>query len=491
MITAELSPLLNEKVEKLSCVSLFSGSGGLDCGFRLYNMFDTRLAIDVNDSAARAFCLNFGMEIQDEATDEKTDTCQNRFWNRDITKVNFESKFATSINPDVIIGGPPCQDFSVIRGPKGGDGMKVQRGRLYSYFVKSLIHLKPKYFVFENVPGLKGEKHGETWNTIKEDFSNLTEHAQEIKQLTGNGYSNTNPGYHLIFSDIVDASRLGVAQKRSRAIIIGIRKDLLNGTLPQKELLKRIATKELSGVSLFFSKFPLTPIEVIEGYPLPELREKYREIMDDWRTELGKSHLAKPKNWVKNFEAEYTGDILLDYIKANVIQEVIPNEMEIAFKEHKKLLIELGYYGKPAYELTYPDGSNDIPKDSDFVNRRMKLIPPDENYKFLYRYLRYRVEGKGISMIYRRIHPLKPSYTVVAKGGGGTHGYHYLIGRSRLTNRERARLQSFPESFLFDGGYSEQRSQVGEAVPPLLGRRIGEVLVKINEIIECESSNLT
>jgi DNA (cytosine-5)-methyltransferase 1 len=79
-----------------------------------------------------------------------------------------------------------------------------------------------------------------------------------------------------------------------------------------------------------------------------------------------------------------------------------------------------------------------------------------------------------MSLIYRRIHPLKPSYTVVAHGGGGTSGYHYERDRSKLTNREKARLQTFPDQFVFKGGISQVRAQIGEAVPPFLGKKIAE-----------------
>jgi len=70
-----------------------------------------------------------------------------------------------------------------------------------------------------------------------------------------------------------------------------------------------------------------------------------------------------------------------------------------------------------------------------------------------------------ISQIYRRLNPDKPSYTVTGSGGGGTHIYHWKEPRA-LTNRERARLQSFPDSFEFLGGKESVRRQISMAVPP-------------------------
>jgi len=70
-----------------------------------------------------------------------------------------------------------------------------------------------------------------------------------------------------------------------------------------------------------------------------------------------------------------------------------------------------------------------------------------------------------ISHVYRRINRNEPAKTVIAAGGGGTWGYHFPEARP-LTNRERARLQSFPDDFEFIGSVAEVRRQIGNAVPP-------------------------
>ena len=71
-----------------------------------------------------------------------------------------------------------------------------------------------------------------------------------------------------------------------------------------------------------------------------------------------------------------------------------------------------------------------------------------------------------ISQIYRKLDPDKPSYTVTAAGGGGTFMYHWSDEQRELTNRERARIQTFPDDFEFVGKYSSVRKQIGMAVPP-------------------------
>lgn len=101
---------------------------------------------------------------------------------------------------------------------------------------------------------------------------------------------------------------------------------------------------------------------------------------------------------------------------------------------------------------------------SHHVIERLKHIPAGGNYKDVEN-TPYSVKGL-MSNIYRRLHPDEPAYTVIASGGGGTWGYHYEHPRP-LTNRERARLQSFPDDYNFQGTTTEVRRQIGNAVPPV------------------------
>ena len=86
--------------------------------------------------------------------------------------------------------------------------------------------------------------------------------------------------------------------------------------------------------------------------------------------------------------------------------------------------------------------------------------------------------GAKISQIYRRLLPDEPSYTVTGSGGGGTHLYHWDEPRA-LTNRERARLQSFPDSYVFAGGKESARKQIGMAVPPKGARVVFDEILKV------------
>ena len=83
-----------------------------------------------------------------------------------------------------------------------------------------------------------------------------------------------------------------------------------------------------------------------------------------------------------------------------------------------------------------------------------------------------------ISHVYRRIRRNEPAKTIIAAGGGGTWGYHYPDPRA-LTNRERARLQSFPDDFIFVGTTTEVRRQIGNAVPPQGVTELAKALLPI------------
>jgi len=111
--------------------------------------------------------------------------------------------------------------------------------------------------------------------------------------------------------------------------------------------------------------------------------------------------------------------------------------------------------------------NHDLTKQSAGVIERLKYIPAGENawYEGIPVHLRLNVKSARMSQIYKRLHPDKPSYTITGSGGGGTHVYHWSENRA-LTNRERARLQSFPDDFIFEGSKESVRKQIGMAVPP-------------------------
>lgn len=330
---------------------LFCGPGGLALGAKSA----------VIEAGRRAYSISHAW-----ATDYDKDTCATYRHNicpdnpksvvcSDIRKINFKSLKRIS-DIDALAFGFPCNDYSMVGEQKGMDGIY---GPLYSCGVKALTFFQPKFFLAENVGGLRNANDGKALDTI----------LYELQQA---GYVVTPHLYKF--------EQYGVPQARHRIIIIGIRKDLkINFYVPAPT-----------------HTTPITCREAIGNPPIPK--------------------------------------------------------------------------GAPNNELT---------KQSQQVINRLQFIKPGENAftAVLPQKLRLNVRGAKISQIYKRLDPDKPAYTVTGSGGGGTHVYHWKENRA-LTNRERARLQTFPDNYIFSGSKESVRKQIGMAVPPLGAKIIFETILK-------------
>jgi len=165
----------------MKTVSLFSGCGGMDLGF-FWSGYQIVWANEIDSDAAETYRKNISQNII----------------NDDINNINI----TTIPDCDVILGGFPCQDFSIIWKRKGLDS---ERGNLYKKFVEVVQYKKPKIFIAENVKGLLSSNKGKAIETIIDDFSKC-------------GYK-TN-------ADLYNFANYGTPQLRERVLIIGIRKDV-------------------------------------------------------------------------------------------------------------------------------------------------------------------------------------------------------------------------------------------------------------------------
>lgn len=174
------------------------------------------------------------------------------------------------------------------------------------------------------------------------------------------------------------------------------------------------------------------------------------------------------------------------------IREDLPYEFSIPSTEPYK---DIDVTCKTAIEIPPIDSdaaNNELTKQSAKVVERLKYIKPGQNAfnADLPEELKLNVKGAKISQIYKRLDPEKPSYTVTGSGGGGTHIYHYEEHRA-LTNRERARLQTFPDTYVFEGSKESVRKQIGMAVPAAGARIIFEAVLKTFAGIPYETMNAT
>lgn len=146
--------------------------------------------------------------------------------------------------------------------------------------------------------------------------------------------------------------------------------------------------------------------------------------------------------------------VLFIGIRDDIKTEFIPPEFT---NLNNHITVQAAFKG-----ITADMPNNELIKISDKTRKMLELIPPGGNYKDL-KGTPYEVKGL-MSNIYRRLKADEPAYTMIASGGGGTWTYHYAEPRP-LTNRERARIQTFPDDLIFKGTISEVRRQIGNAVP--------------------------
>ncbi len=184
---------------QLKYFSFFSGAGGLDIGFKEAGYLSLG-ASDIMDESEATFQKNWPSEP---------------FIKKDIRKLTSKEilKITNGDLPDVIIGGPPCQGFSVMGDKNSSD----PRNTLFESYVRLVNELKPSCFVFENVKGIKTMFGGRYLKEVANSFSSI-------------GYD--------IHMKILNASDYGVPQKRERVIIVGT--NLKNGFLFPKSSFKKI-----------------------------------------------------------------------------------------------------------------------------------------------------------------------------------------------------------------------------------------------------------
>jgi len=343
---------------KYAVLDLFSGCGGLSLGF-LNSGFDVKYAIDHWEVALKTLKYNH----------PETEVIK-----ADLFDSNPKDLIQDE-NIDVIIGGPPCQGFSIA----GKRIVDDDRNKLYKQYLLFVKELKPKVFLMENVPNLTSMGKGVILDSILSDFR--------------------DEGYSLNWS-ILKASDYGVPQDRRRFFLIGFRNDQIFNF---DDLDKYKST-------------PITSLEAISD--LPE---------DD---------IDPEKGYPSGPQSEYQ-----KLMRSN--SNGINNHITTKHTDKTKMIINL-----------VPDGGNYKDLPAEFKDTRK------------------------VNIAWTRLNSKKPSFTIDT---GHRHHFHYKFNRVP-TVREAARIQSFPDDFIFLGNKSDQETQVGNAVPPILAEVIAkEILLKLRE----------
>ena len=337
---------------KPTVIDLFCGCGGLSYGFMKAG-YDIVVGIDNWKDAIETFNYNHAKNVGKvlDLSNAKPDELE------------------IKNNIDVIIGGPPCQGYSIA----GKRIIEDERNELYKSFVKFVDHYKPKAFLMENVPNIISMGKGAVKEQIIKDFEKL--------------------GYKVVYK-ILMASDFGVPQNRRRAFFVGLK----NGEefeFPEQIVIDKVTSEEAIS--------DLTEDSILDGtaYPFP------------------------PKS---------------------KFQTTIRNGNKVVFNHeitnHKEQTVEI-----------------------------ISMVPDGGNYKDLPKELH---QTRKVNIAWTRLNSQKPSFTIDT---GHRHHFHYEYNRVP-TVRESARIQSFPDSFIFQGSKTSQYKQVGNAVPPMLAEHLAKQLLK-------------
>ena len=374
--------------DALTSIDLFSGCGGLTKGFSMAGIRSI-FASDIDENCEKTFKTNFpGVP----------------FLCKDITQITKEEVDALigNVVPDIIIGGPPCQGFSLAN-KRRNLVADDPRNRLFYGFVKFINWYSPRAFVMENVKGLLSMKDGEVLNTILDAFRNAGDYG----------------GYDVAYKVLL-ASDYGVPQNRERVIIIGTRRDL--GIQPRHPEPHHLDHK----VTVDEAISDLPPIEACQGaevmkYPVSpqnDFQSLMRANMQYVTNHVAMRHTPR---LIERFKAIRPGQSLVDVWETHgSVKRGAPGEKsEVKFGQNNQRLF------------------GDLPAPTIAASFQSNFIHPHLNRNF--------------------------------------------------TAREGARLQSFPDDFIFEGMRTKmswekglsQYQQIGNAVPVLMAKAIGECISEL------------
>lgn len=389
--------------QRFTSIDLFAGVGGLSLGLQNAG-FETLFANEFDKEIGLSFQKNFpstNVLIEDI---------------RNIDLKNLSSQFSVKKDVDLIVGGPPCQGFSMANRKRIEND---ERNLLFLEFVRFVKFFQPKCFLIENVLGMKSE--------------NISQGSDEWRVLDSMQSYFNDLGYTISFK-MFKSEEHGVPQIRRRVIVIGTR---LNN---KKDLL-------LSGDIGKLKK---------KNYSKEELnRKKVNSNQFDIFNETETSNLLNPVTvWdaISDLPSLSSGENSNKYSSKpkNDFQEI----MRINTKE---------VYN----HFTTPHNLD--------VIERIKLIKPGENFESLPEELKTKSHHSGA---WGRLEKDSLSPTITTRFDTPSTGrvIHPVDNRT-LTVREAARIQSFPDSFQFYGTRTSQGKQVGNSVPPLVGQSIGEMFI--------------
>lgn len=521
----------------INVIDLFAGPGGLGEGFSAFatkghHPFQIKLSVEYEASAHKTLTLrsflrkfrgkkipqayydylqdpqgNIGI-LREQYPDEWAEaTYEAMFGPKELGSNDDKEIFARLVElkkskPSehfVVIGGPPCQAYSVMgriknRSLASYKAEEDHRHFLYKEYLKVLDVIKPEVFVMENVRGILTAEVNDQ-KIFPMILNDLACPAKALGRARGERYvvyslssdpddfaSGFIPRYDSIQKYVIKSEEFGIPQTRHRVILLGIREDLAIEKRPK--ILKPSST--------------ITTDQMLEG--LPRLRSAISRKSDDkdlWfasLTEQGRS-LIKVLNAGRNFELAYRVERIIENLTAPKKQVGNKRFIEMTgsafrdlpfgsnlrkFMEDPRLNGCLNHFARShmasdlqrylfcsAYAEQNYKSKNPSPTQKDFP---IELAPNHKSWETGKFADRFRVQYKGA-----------PSSTITSHISKDGHFFiHYDPSQCRsLSVREAARLQTFPDNYFFEGNYTQQYVQVGNAVPPFLAYQLAEIVSKL------------
>lgn len=380
----------------------------------------------------------------------------------------------------LLIGGPPCQAYSLAgraRRTKDETFKDDVKHFLYKEYLRIIREHRPAVFVMENVKGLLTSKHSGDYmfQRILEDLAQPASGlAYEIRSFTKNNDWTDLTGHDYV----IEAERYGIPQARHRVILLGVRKDL---NFPRHDVLDAIqeeftVRQAIGDLPKLRSRLS-TPRETSEAWQAAILNAPM--LMGNWsdyranalqarmksaaaiachRTDHGSRYSPKPVHGPSG------NSEIRDWFASAAVEGVLQHEA----RSH--MASDLARY---MFAAAFAEEANESPKLNYFPPA---LLPEHRNTGML------SAAGRAPFMDRFRVQCANgPATTVVSHIAKDGHYYiHYDPTQCRsLTVREAARLQTFPDTYFFEGNRTEQYTQVGNAVPPLLARKLALVVSKL------------
>lgn len=512
------------KNNQIPIIDLFAGPGGLGEGFMSLknnegkSIFDIKLSIEKDINAhktltLRSFYRQFvknnkrvpedyynvlkesDLSKREILIEEMLDSYNEGTIARKEAKLielgskNWPSKTVDKIIKDqlgdnknwALIGGPPCQAYSNVgRSRVGGINKEDHRVYLYEEYLRIIKKHKPAVFVMENVKGLLSAKVDDekVFDWMKRDLkvgNNYQIHSL-VKPVTKD-------------SDfLIKSEKYGVPQMRHRVILLGIRKDYshqgeyLNekNEVTLKSVIGHLP-KVRSGLNRSFTHYHSN-----EVYKNGKPKRLYKNVPDtsvNWLKEMSKNinqikiwgeldlngladgpkeiELSTGAEYIKTNNLIYRNHILKDWYIDKRLKGVVNHE------SRSHLTQDLMRY---LFASLYVEKHNRFPRLNDYAEHSKDLLPDHSNV----------ASGKFTDRFRVQV-PDKPATTITSHISKDGHYFiHYDSSQCRsLTVREAARIQTFPDNYLFRGSRTAQYHQVGNAVPPYLAYQISEIVFNI------------